>query len=110
MSRSLCYLSSNVTARIPLQPQCAHWGSFPSGEAIAPAALNFKLQFTLPSEKPRPDGRGFVQLTFTTIFGAFAITNAATAVRMISGTMYIPLYTALYTQPSAAGLRLATIC
>ena len=25
---------SNVTARIPLQPQCAHWGSFPPGEAI----------------------------------------------------------------------------
>ena len=52
----------------------------------------------------------FTQLTFTTIFGAFAITNAATAVRMISGIMYIPLYTALYTQPSTAGLRLATIC
>ena len=52
----------------------------------------------------------FTQLTFTTIFGAFAITNAATEVRMISGTMYIPLSTALYTQPSAAGLRLATIC
>jgi hypothetical protein len=30
---------SNISARIPLQPQCAHWGSFPSGEAIAPAAL-----------------------------------------------------------------------
>ena len=24
---------SNVSARIPLQPQCAHWGSFPPGEA-----------------------------------------------------------------------------
>ena len=23
-----------ITARIPHQPQCAHWGSFPPGEAF----------------------------------------------------------------------------
>ena len=26
-------IKTNISARIPLQPQCAHWGSFPSGEA-----------------------------------------------------------------------------
>ena len=26
--------SFSISARIPLQPQCAHWGSFPSGEAF----------------------------------------------------------------------------
>ena len=44
---------SNISARIPLQPQCAHWGSFPSGEAIAPAALgaiNYNLSFQKQKE------------------------------------------------------------
>ncbi|MEE1329102.1 MAG: hypothetical protein UHS47_11225, partial [Oscillospiraceae bacterium] len=55
---------SNISARIPLQPQCAHWGSFPSGEAIAPSALskiNYNLRFldkTSPSgyDKPKKEG------------------------------------------------------
>ena len=32
LSLFLC-TKSNISARIPRQPQCAHWGSFPSGEA-----------------------------------------------------------------------------
>ena len=31
-----------VTARIPHQPQCAHWGSFSPGEAIGAAAPGAK--------------------------------------------------------------------
>ncbi len=29
---------------IPHPPQCAHWGTFPSGEGFHPAKLQFVLQ------------------------------------------------------------------
>ena len=29
---------SKIITRIPLQPQCAHWGSFPPGEAMSATA------------------------------------------------------------------------
>ena len=31
--------NSYFSARIPLPPQCAHWGTFSPGEGFAPAAL-----------------------------------------------------------------------
>ena len=38
------------------------------------------------------------------------MTRDTTAVITISGIMYIPLYTTLYTQPKPSGLREATSC
>ena len=40
---------TNIFARIPLPPQCAHWGTFPPGEGFvtAPQLLD-KLQFDFP--------------------------------------------------------------
>ena len=32
---------------IPHPPQCAHWGTFPSGEGIFPSRWCAKLQFTV---------------------------------------------------------------
>ena len=39
---------NNIFARIPLPPQCAHWGTFPPGEGFMTASqLLDKLQFVL---------------------------------------------------------------
>ena len=36
---------TNIFARIPLPPQCAHWGTFPPGEGLVTASqLPDKLQ------------------------------------------------------------------
>ena len=37
---------TNIFARIPLPPQCAHWGTFPPGEGFVTAShLPHKLHF-----------------------------------------------------------------
>ena len=47
--RFVSWQSSIIFTRIPLQPQCAHWGSFPPGEAIgtvSASAINANLKYT----------------------------------------------------------------
>ena len=36
--RSGSATARKISARIPLQPQCSHWGSFPPGEAFTQAS------------------------------------------------------------------------
>ena len=44
--KSIQMQKSNIFARIPLPPQCAHWGTSPPGEGIWSATyLLDKLQF-----------------------------------------------------------------
>ena len=45
---------TNIFARIPLPPQCAHWGTFPPGEGFVTAPqLPDKLQFDTVCRKLR---------------------------------------------------------
>ena len=48
--KSIQMQKRNIFARIPLPPQCAHWGTFTPGEGFVTAPqLPDKLQFNVPS-------------------------------------------------------------
>ena len=90
-------------------------------EAMLTFTVSLKLTALSRDGKPVPYGwKLFVlrqplllcqhYLTFLTTPGILAITSAIAAVMIISGSIYIPLYTTLYTKPSTPGLRLSTSC
>ena len=56
--RLFLHTNFDISARIPLPPQCAHWGTFSRGEGLRFAC---KRYFISRTKKPSPvSGAGFV--------------------------------------------------
>ena len=66
--------------------------------------LTYTATVKTSEAEPKPQN----QFCFSVSWGIRASTSAAPAVRIISGTIHIPLYTMLYTQLSTVGLRDST--